>query len=100
MQKSRHRYQPRWTIGFSIYELPEEYSGKRQVHLTKDFFEYNRSVALSENFIDNREVCGRFCLPPGEYLIIPSTFIPERKETSICGIFYILKGLISITLIS
>ncbi|GLD68552.1 calpain-2 catalytic subunit-like isoform X1 [Lates japonicus] len=72
------------TIGFAIYELPEEYSGKRQVHLKKNFFLYNCSAARSETFINLREVCNRFCLPPGEYLIIPSTFEPNKN-----GDFYV-----------
>ncbi|XP_039994842.1 calpain-2 catalytic subunit-like [Xiphias gladius] len=67
------------TIGFAIYELPEEYSGKRQVHLKKNFFLYNRSAARSGNFTNLREVCNRFCLPPGEYLIVPSTFEPNKN---------------------
>ncbi|KAG7493023.1 hypothetical protein MATL_G00020020 [Megalops atlanticus] len=47
------------TIGFAIYEVPDE--------------------ARSETFINLREVCNRFCLPPGEYLILPSTFEPNKN---------------------
>ena len=61
-----------------------QYSGKRQVHLKRDFFKYSCSAARSETFINLREVCGRFCLPPGEYLIIPSTFEPNKN-----GDFYV-----------
>ncbi|XP_053189385.1 calpain-2 catalytic subunit-like [Scomber japonicus] len=67
------------TIGFAIYELPDEYSGKRNVHLKKNFFLYNSSAARSETFINLRELCNRFCLPPGEYLIVPSTFEPNKN---------------------
>ncbi|CAB1442712.1 unnamed protein product [Pleuronectes platessa] len=88
MQKNKRRRRTMGedmeTIGFAIYELPEEYSGKRQVHLKKDFFKYSASAARSETFINLREVCGRFCLPPGEYLIIPSTFEPNKN-----GDFYV-----------
>ncbi|XP_062244253.1 calpain 2, (m/II) large subunit, like [Platichthys flesus] len=62
------------TIGFAIYEVPDEFSGQRTVHLNKNFFLRHASAARSETFINLREVCSRFCLPPGEYLIIPSTF--------------------------
>ncbi|XP_036979794.1 calpain-2 catalytic subunit-like [Acanthopagrus latus] len=88
MQKNRRRMrkmgQDMETIGFAIYELPEEYSGKRQVHLKRNFFLRNSSKARSETFINLREVCTHFCLPPGEYLIIPSTFEPDKN-----GDFYV-----------
>uniref|UniRef100_A0A4W6C2I7 Calpain-2 catalytic subunit n=1 Tax=Lates calcarifer TaxID=8187 RepID=A0A4W6C2I7_LATCA len=86
MQKNKRRMRKKGedmeTIGFAIYEkktLDELYSGKRQVHLKKNFFLYNCSAARSETFINLREVCNRFCLPPGEYLIIPSTFEPNKN---------------------
>ncbi|XP_053730470.1 calpain-2 catalytic subunit-like [Synchiropus splendidus] len=72
------------TIGYAIYDLPEEYSGKRQVHLKKRFFQSTRAAARSETFINLREVSTRFTLPPGEYLIVPSTFEPHKN-----GDFYI-----------
>lgn len=61
-----------------------QYSGVRQVHLKKNFFLRNASAARSETFINLREVCNHFCLPPGEYLIIPSTFEPNKN-----GDFYV-----------
>ncbi|XP_074531603.1 calpain-2 catalytic subunit-like [Halichoeres trimaculatus] len=88
MQKNRRRMrkmgQDMETIGFAIYELPEECSGMKQVHLKRNFFLRNRSAARSETFINLREVCNHFCLPPGEYLIIPSTFEPNKN-----GDFYV-----------
>nr|XP_046258343.1 calpain-2 catalytic subunit-like [Scatophagus argus] len=91
MQKNRRRMrkmgQDMETIGFAIYELPEEYSGQRQVHLKKNFFLYNCSAARSETFINLREVCNRFCLPPGEYLIIPSTFEPNKNADFYLRVF-------------
>ncbi|XP_035029078.2 calpain-2 catalytic subunit [Hippoglossus stenolepis] len=88
MQKNKRRRRKMGedmeTVGFAIYELPEEYSGKRQVHLKRNFFKYSCSAARSETFINLREVCGRFCLPPGEYLIIPSTYEPNKN-----GDFYV-----------
>uniref|UniRef100_A0A3P9NI87 Calpain-2 catalytic subunit n=1 Tax=Poecilia reticulata TaxID=8081 RepID=A0A3P9NI87_POERE len=78
MQKNkRHRRkvgEDMETIGFAIYD----------VHLKKDFFLYNRAAARSETFINLRELCNRFCLPPGEYLIVPSTFEPNKN-----GDFYV-----------
>ncbi|KAG7512946.1 calpain-2 catalytic subunit-like [Solea senegalensis] len=84
MQKNKRRRRKMGedmeTVGFAIYE----YSGKRQVHLKRDFFLYNCSAARSETFINLREVSNRFNLPPGEYLIIPSTFEPNKN-----GDFYV-----------
>ncbi|KAF7657388.1 hypothetical protein LDENG_00028110 [Lucifuga dentata] len=84
MQKNKRRKrkmgQDMETIGFAIYE----YSGKRQVHLKRNFFMHNASAARSETFINLREVSNRFCLPPGEYLIVPSTFEPNKN-----GDFYV-----------
>ncbi|CAB1412814.1 unnamed protein product [Pleuronectes platessa] len=78
IQKNRRRKrkmgEDMHTIGFAIYEVPDEFSGQRTVHLNKNFFLRHASAARSETFINLREVCSRFCLPPGEYLIIPSTF--------------------------
>ncbi|XP_073793841.1 calpain 2, (m/II) large subunit, like isoform X2 [Danio rerio] len=62
------------TIGFAIYE----FVGQRNVHLDRNFFVRHASAARSETFINLREVCSRFCLPPGEYLIVPSTFEPNK----------------------
>uniref|UniRef100_A0A8C7LFS9 Calpain 2 n=1 Tax=Oncorhynchus kisutch TaxID=8019 RepID=A0A8C7LFS9_ONCKI len=82
IQKNRRRMrksgEDMQTIGFSIYEV-KYYSGQRRVHLNKNFFLRNASAARSETFINLREVCERFCLPPGEYLIIPSTFQPNNN---------------------
>lgn len=61
-----------------------QYSGKSQVHLKKNFFQRNTSAARSPTFINLREVSARFCLPPGEYLIVPSTFEPNKN-----GDFYV-----------
>uniref|UniRef100_A0A671LB50 Calpain-2 catalytic subunit-like n=1 Tax=Sinocyclocheilus anshuiensis TaxID=1608454 RepID=A0A671LB50_9TELE len=78
MQKDRRRYrhhgQDMHTIGFAIYE----YAGCQNVHLKKDFFLKHSSSARSESFINLREVSTRLRLPPGEYIIIPSTFEPSK----------------------
>ncbi|KAM8878211.1 calpain-2 catalytic subunit-like [Spinachia spinachia] len=83
IQKNRRRMrkmgEDMHTVGFAIYEVPEEFCGKRNVHLNRNFFLRNASAARSETFINLREVCSRFCLPPGEYLIIPSTFEANKN---------------------
>ena len=64
--------------------------------LNKDFFLYTKSFARSDNFVNGREVTGRFSLPPAEYLIIPSTFkgvylFQKLKSRIIVGAFPLLN---------
>uniref|UniRef100_A0A452GY10 Calpain catalytic domain-containing protein n=1 Tax=Gopherus agassizii TaxID=38772 RepID=A0A452GY10_9SAUR len=65
------------TIGFGIYEA-SRFSGQTNVHLSKNFFLTNRAREKSNTFINLREVLNRFKLPPGEYVIVPSTFEPNK----------------------
>ncbi|KAM4749823.1 calpain-1 catalytic subunit-like isoform 2-T2 [Anableps anableps] len=87
MQKDRRRYrrhgQDMHTIGFAIYEL----QGSPGVHMKKDFFLRRSSCARSETFINLREVSSRFRLPPGEYLIVPSTFEPSKEADFVLRVF-------------
>ncbi|KAL6461893.1 hypothetical protein MHYP_G00300380 [Metynnis hypsauchen] len=75
------------TVGFAIYKVPDEYKGDNNVHLGPDVLLRQRAIAMSDTFINLREVCGRFKLPPGEYVIIPSTFEPHRKGSFILRVF-------------
>uniref|UniRef100_A0A3Q3CSQ7 Calpain 2, (m/II) large subunit b n=1 Tax=Haplochromis burtoni TaxID=8153 RepID=A0A3Q3CSQ7_HAPBU len=72
-RKLRKQGEDMHTIGFAIYE----FHGQRDVHLDKNFFLSHAQTARSETFINLREVSSRFKLPPGEYLIVPSTFEPH-----------------------
>ncbi|XP_056292271.1 calpain-1 catalytic subunit-like isoform X1 [Pseudoliparis swirei] len=91
MQKDRRKYrchgQDMHTIGFALYEIPEEYKGCQNVHLKKDFFLKHSSCARSETFINLREVSTRLRLPPGEYLIVPSTFAPSQEADFVLRVF-------------
>uniref|UniRef100_A0AAZ3SX13 Calpain 11 n=1 Tax=Oncorhynchus tshawytscha TaxID=74940 RepID=A0AAZ3SX13_ONCTS len=82
MQKDRRRYrkqgQDMHTIGFAIYE---------NVHLKKDFFLTHSSCARSETFVNLREVSNRLRLPPGEYLIVPSTFESGQEADFVLRVF-------------
>ena len=51
-----------------------QFHGQREVHLDKNFFLSHAQKARSETFINLREVSTRFKLPPGEYLVVPSTY--------------------------
>ncbi|CAG5927929.1 unnamed protein product [Menidia menidia] len=74
------------TIGFSIYEVPNEMKGQTQ-HLQKDFFLYTASKAKCKTYINLREVTERFCLPPGEYVIIPTTFQQHQEGEFLLRVF-------------
>ncbi|XP_038669776.1 calpain-2 catalytic subunit-like [Scyliorhinus canicula] len=75
------------TIGFAIYEVPEEYQNQTNVQLKRDFFMTNASSARSETFINLREVMSRLALEPGQYFIIPSTFEPNQSCDFLIRIF-------------
>uniref|UniRef100_A0A4W6DPM6 Calpain 2, (m/II) large subunit b n=1 Tax=Lates calcarifer TaxID=8187 RepID=A0A4W6DPM6_LATCA len=98
-RKLRKQGEDMHTIGFAIYE----FYGQREVHLDKNFFLTHAQTARSETFINLREVSSRFKLPPGEYLIVPSTFEPHlngdfcirvfsEKQTETLGLFTKLAG--------
>ncbi|XP_053347691.1 calpain-2 catalytic subunit-like [Clarias gariepinus] len=82
IQKNRRRLrkegQDMHTIGYAIYEMPPQFQGQTNVHLDRTFFLTHAQKARSETFINLREVSTRFRLPPGEYLVVPSTFEPNK----------------------
>ncbi|XP_010002528.1 PREDICTED: calpain-9 isoform X2 [Chaetura pelagica] len=86
MQKDRRKLKrlgaEMLTIGYSIYESP----GK-DGHLGKDFFRYHPSKARSKTYINLREVCNRFKLPPGHYILVPTTFEPHQEADFCLRIF-------------
>lgn len=79
------------SIGFVIYRIKEKINQGTMffqyflflvssgVNLDTNFFKTNRSVARSKTFCNMREVSGRFQLPPGEYVVIPSSFLPNLE---------------------
>ncbi|XP_068088944.1 calpain-2 catalytic subunit-like [Hyperolius riggenbachi] len=77
-RKARKMGEDMHTIGFAIYEVPPQLRGQTNVHLNRDFFLRNKALARSDTFINLREVLQRFRLPPGEYVIVPSTFEPHK----------------------
>ncbi len=58
-----------------------------QQQLPKDFFLYNASTARCKSYVNMREVTERFCLKPGEYVIIPSTFDPHKESEFLLRVF-------------
>ncbi|KAL8185921.1 UNVERIFIED_CONTAM: Calpain-9 [Gekko kuhli] len=86
MQKDRRKLKKlgaeMLTIGYAIYESPHN-----DEHLTKDFFRYHSSKARSKTYINLREVSDRFKLPPGDYIVIPTTFEPHQEADFCLRIF-------------
>uniref|UniRef100_A0A8C6PXZ1 Calpain 9 n=1 Tax=Nothobranchius furzeri TaxID=105023 RepID=A0A8C6PXZ1_NOTFU len=78
MQKNRRKLRKEGldleTIGFAMYQAPDD-----DDHMGKDFFRYNASKARSRTYINMREVAERFSLPPGKYLLVPTTFQPHQE---------------------
>ncbi|KAG8443813.1 hypothetical protein GDO86_009121 [Hymenochirus boettgeri] len=77
-RKQRKMGEDMHTIGFAIYEVPAQLSGQTNVHLSRDFFLRNKAKERSDTYINLREVMNRFKLPPGEYIVVPSTFEPHK----------------------
>lgn len=75
------------TIGFAIYDVPAQYESVNNVHLPRSYFTTHGSRARSESFINLREVCGRYSLPPGQYLVVPSTFEPNQDADFALRVF-------------
>uniref|UniRef100_A0A3Q2R224 Calpain-1 catalytic subunit n=1 Tax=Fundulus heteroclitus TaxID=8078 RepID=A0A3Q2R224_FUNHE len=91
MQKDRRKKRKEGkdmeTIGFALYEVPNEFVGKSGVHLKRDFFLTHASSARSEQFINLREVSTRMRLPVGEYIVVPSTFEPNKEGDFVLRVF-------------
>uniref|UniRef100_A0A0N5AGU3 Calpain catalytic domain-containing protein n=1 Tax=Syphacia muris TaxID=451379 RepID=A0A0N5AGU3_9BILA len=69
-------------IGFAVYEV-----GSTEGKLERYFFQQNKSCARSAAFINLREITARFRVPPGNYVIIPSTFEPNEEAEFLLRIF-------------
>uniref|UniRef100_A0A673K3U2 Calpain-9-like n=1 Tax=Sinocyclocheilus rhinocerous TaxID=307959 RepID=A0A673K3U2_9TELE len=86
LQKNRRRLRKEGldleTIGFAIYDAPDD-----QDHQGKDFFRYNGSKARSRSYVNMREVSERFRMPPGNYLLVPTTFQPHHEADFLIRIF-------------
>lgn len=116
MQKNRRRLRKEGldleTIGFAIYQVRECESHssalwinkcrvwkseslslfflqcpENEDHAEKDFFRFNSSKARSRTYINTREVSERFALPPGNYLLVPTTFQPHHEADFLVRIF-------------
>ncbi|KAF7657386.1 hypothetical protein LDENG_00028100 [Lucifuga dentata] len=89
MQKDGRRYRKLAHLSNKVFPLyiNFQYKGRSNIHLGPDVLLQRRAVAMSSSFINMREVCDRFKLPPGEYVIVPSTFQPHRNGSFILRVF-------------
>ncbi|PAV83941.1 hypothetical protein WR25_02126 isoform B [Diploscapter pachys] len=71
-------------IGFAVYDAN---AGQLQGRLGKQFFQMNKSAMRSAAFINLREMTGRFRVPPGNYVIVPSTFEPNEEAEFMLRIY-------------
>lgn len=80
---------PAGVFGAVLERFPRcpQYVGRSGVHLKREFFLANASRARSEQFINLREVSTRFRLPPGEYIVVPSTFEPNKEGDFVLRVF-------------
>ncbi|XP_040917390.1 calpain-1 catalytic subunit-like [Toxotes jaculatrix] len=72
-------------IGFSVFEVTEEFKAERG-KFPASFFSRNRPVAQTKTYVNAREVMEFLMLKPGEYLIVPSTFNPNETASFILTI--------------
>lgn len=110
MQKNRRKLRKEGldmeTIGFALYKVrgrPRVTTSSLPLFVTfplsclqapenedqasKDFFRYNASKARSKTYINTREVSERFTLPPGNYLLVPTTFQPHHEADFLVRMF-------------
>ncbi|XP_062981462.1 calpain-14-like [Elgaria multicarinata webbii] len=82
---SKHRNQmPHLHIGLSIYKANKYYDSNKK--LPPAFFAWNKTLNWSV-FVNDREVTQDFRLPPGVYVIVPSTSEPHQESEFLLRVF-------------
>lgn len=66
------------SIGYAVYQIPKELESHTDAHLGRAFFQGRQPSTCSSTYMNLREVSGRVRLPPGQYLVVPSTFEPFK----------------------
>jgi hypothetical protein len=55
--------------------------------LSKEFFLNHKSEFRSEQFVNAHSVTGRFSLPPGKYVIMPTTYKNDEEGDFVLRMF-------------
>lgn len=71
-------------IGYIVYKLDDHYGNHR---ISRDFLKINISFARSPAFINTKEITNRLILPPGKYVIVPSTYEPDLEGEFLLRLF-------------
>ncbi|XP_066511001.1 calpain-1 catalytic subunit-like [Hoplias malabaricus] len=91
MQKNRRSLhkegQGLYQIGFSIYKVPEELYGTQCLQWKDEVYLGLPCSERSGIFRSQREVSARYRLPPGDYIIVPSTLEAEQEANFILRVF-------------
>uniref|UniRef100_A0A8C5QFB2 Uncharacterized protein n=1 Tax=Leptobrachium leishanense TaxID=445787 RepID=A0A8C5QFB2_9ANUR len=86
VRRGRARGRDFLVIGFEIYKVPEKFDQMTQVSQRMNLIPGLTPACLSP-FVAKRDVTERFQLPPGRYLIIPSTFKPHEEAAFSLRVF-------------
>ncbi|KTF88697.1 hypothetical protein cypCar_00010020 [Cyprinus carpio] len=72
-------------IGFNIYEVPAHLKNQREKY-PASFFKTN-PIGKTKTFLNAREVMEFFRFKAGEYLIVPSTFLPNEAASFLLTVY-------------
>ncbi|XP_075179654.1 calpain-1 catalytic subunit-like [Anomaloglossus baeobatrachus] len=67
-------------IGFEIYKVPEQFGDLSLVSQRAEVISSLIPMALTP-YIAKRDITGRYELTPGQYLIIPTTYMPQEESS-------------------
>lgn len=83
-RKIKHKGENFLYIGFTIYQYEKGYP----IPLRKDFFETHKAVASAGNFVNSRQMSKRLSLPPGQYVVVPSTWETDEEADYYLRFFF------------